>query len=44
MVQPGVTAEEARKIHGDNIRTINLPSGKTYLRMVPQPADSASQN
>ncbi|XP_053971887.1 peroxiredoxin-6 isoform X2 [Hylaeus anthracinus] len=37
MLQPTVTEEEAKTLF-DNIKTLTLPSGKTYLRIVPQPA------
>ncbi|XP_015438652.1 PREDICTED: peroxiredoxin-6 [Dufourea novaeangliae] len=36
MIQPTVSYEEA-KMQYDNIKTVTLPSGKTYLRIVPQP-------
>ncbi|XP_078050874.1 peroxiredoxin 6a [Augochlora pura] len=36
MIQPSVTEKEAKTLY-DNIETLTLPSGKTYLRIVPQP-------
>ncbi|XP_076754410.1 peroxiredoxin 6a [Xylocopa sonorina] len=36
MIQPTVSDEEAKKLYSD-IKTVTLPSGKTYLRIVPQP-------
>ncbi|CAL7951627.1 unnamed protein product [Xylocopa violacea] len=36
MIQPTVSDEEAKKLYND-IKTVTLPSGKTYLRIVPQP-------
>lgn len=36
MLQPTVSEEEAKTLC-DNIKTLTLPSGKTYLRIVPQP-------
>ncbi|KAK2583666.1 hypothetical protein KPH14_009597 [Odynerus spinipes] len=36
MIQPYVTEQEAEKLF-PSIKTISLPSGKTYLRMVAQP-------
>ncbi|XP_029056303.2 peroxiredoxin-6 isoform X2 [Osmia bicornis bicornis] len=36
MIQPTVSDEEAKKLY-DNIEILTLPSGKNYLRMVPQP-------
>lgn len=36
MIQPTVSDDEAKKLY-DNIEIVTLPSGKNYLRMVPQP-------
>ncbi|XP_031825682.1 peroxiredoxin 6a [Nomia melanderi] len=36
MIQPTVSDDEAKTLY-DNIKTLTLPSGKTYLRIVPQP-------
>lgn len=36
MIQPTVSDDEAKKLYG-NIKTITLPSGKSYLRIIPQP-------
>ncbi|XP_076643176.1 peroxiredoxin 6a [Halictus rubicundus] len=36
MIQPTVSEDEAKTLY-DNIKTLTLPSGKTYLRIVPQP-------
>ncbi|XP_043495417.1 peroxiredoxin-6 [Polistes fuscatus] len=36
MVQPSVTENEAKELF-PTLKTINLPSGKTYLRVVSQP-------
>lgn len=36
MIQPTVSDEEAKTVY-DNIKTVTLPSGKTYMRIVPQP-------
>lgn len=38
MIQPTVPDSEAKQLY-DNIKTITLPSSKTYLRIVPQPAN-----
>lgn len=38
MVQPTVSDEEAKSLYS-NVKTLTLPSGKTYLRIVPQPSD-----
>lgn len=38
MIQPTVPDSEAKQLY-DNIKIITLPSGKTYLRIVPQPAN-----
>ncbi|XP_033229399.1 peroxiredoxin-6 [Belonocnema kinseyi] len=40
MVQPTVTDEEAKSLFSTEINTINLPSGKNYVRVVDQPTDS----
>ena len=37
MVLPTVTDDEANQVYGNNIKTVQLPSGKAYLRIVPQP-------
>ncbi|KAL7287107.1 peroxiredoxin-6 [Trichogramma pretiosum] len=37
MVIPTVSEDEATKTYGNNIKTLALPSGKPYLRIVPQP-------
>ncbi|KAG7208512.1 hypothetical protein KM043_014735 [Ampulex compressa] len=39
MIQPNVPDCEAKTLHA-NIKTMTLPSGKTYIRMVPQPTDT----
>ncbi|XP_015112524.1 peroxiredoxin-6 [Diachasma alloeum] len=39
MVQPTVSDEEAKKTYADSLKTIKLPSGKPYLRIVPHPCD-----
>lgn len=36
MVQPSVTENEAKELFS-TVKTVNLPSGKTYLRVVSQP-------
>ncbi|XP_015171110.1 PREDICTED: peroxiredoxin-6 isoform X1 [Polistes dominula] len=36
MVQPSVTENEAKELF-PTVKTVNLPSGKTYLRIVSQP-------
>ncbi|XP_076618993.1 peroxiredoxin 6a isoform X2 [Colletes latitarsis] len=36
MLQPTVSEEEAKTLY-DNMKILTLPSGKTYLRIVPQP-------
>lgn len=38
MIDPSVSDNEARACY-NNIKTVTLPSGKTYLRIVPQPID-----
>ena len=40
MVIPTISDDEAKKTFGDNIKTLSLPSGKAYLRIVPQPINS----
>ncbi|XP_008202097.1 peroxiredoxin-6 [Nasonia vitripennis] len=40
MVVPTISDEEAKKTYGSNMKTLSLPSGKPYLRIVPQPTDS----
>ena len=37
MVEPRVDDVQARKLFGDRIRTMELPSGRPYLRIVDQP-------
>lgn len=37
MVLPTVKAEDVPKLFPDGIETIELPSGKSYLRITPQP-------
>jgi len=37
MVQPSVSDEEARTMFPDGFRTIEVPSGKHYVRITPQP-------
>ncbi|VDN26512.1 unnamed protein product [Gongylonema pulchrum] len=37
VVEPQLDDKEAKTLFGDNIKTIELPSGKRYLRMVAQP-------
>lgn len=32
MIVPGVSTEEAKKVFGDEIDTVNMPSGKEYVR------------
>ncbi|KAL6260121.1 hypothetical protein P5V15_007658 [Pogonomyrmex californicus] len=39
MIDPSVSDEEAKKCYSD-INTIYVPSGKTYMRLVPQPTDT----
>lgn len=39
MILPTVSDDEAKKSHGNNIKTLSLPSGKPYLRIVPQPTN-----
>lgn len=39
MIQPNVSDSEAKACY-NNIKTVMLPSGKTYLRIVPQPIDA----
>ncbi|XP_012279690.1 1-Cys peroxiredoxin [Orussus abietinus] len=39
MVQPTVSDEEAKKLYADDLKVIALPSGKSYLRIVPQPTN-----
>ncbi|XP_020282124.1 peroxiredoxin-6 isoform X2 [Pseudomyrmex gracilis] len=39
MIDPKVSDSEAKACYND-IKTIPLPSGKTYLRIVPQPIDT----
>ncbi|KAJ8681040.1 hypothetical protein QAD02_016827 [Eretmocerus hayati] len=37
MVDPSVSDEVAKKTYGENIKVMSLPSGKQYVRIVPQP-------
>ncbi|EFN63769.1 Peroxiredoxin-6 [Camponotus japonicus] len=39
MIDPSVSDSEAKASYND-IKTVMLPSGKTYLRIVPQPIDA----
>ncbi|XP_011506068.1 PREDICTED: peroxiredoxin-6 [Ceratosolen solmsi marchali] len=39
MILPTVNDDEAKQTYGNNIKTLCLPSGKSYLRIVPQPTD-----
>jgi len=39
MIDPSVSDSEARASY-NNIKTVILPSGKTYMRIVPQPIDA----
>ncbi|XP_024946871.1 1-Cys peroxiredoxin isoform X2 [Cephus cinctus] len=39
MVQPTVSKEEANDLYADSLKILPLPSGKPYLRIVPQPTD-----
>ena len=43
MVQPTLSNEEARKIFTENIKIVNVPSGKQYMRLVPHPAEAFSK-
>ena len=36
MIQPTVSDDEAKTLY-DDIKTVTLPSGKSYMRIVPQP-------
>jgi len=40
MVLPTLSDEEAKATFGENMKTVSLPSGKTYIRVVPQPTNS----
>lgn len=37
MVLPTVNEEEAKQTYGDKLKTVLVPSGKNYIRIVPQP-------
>lgn len=39
MIDPTVSDREAKACY-NNIKTVTLPSGKTYMRIVPQPIDA----
>jgi len=39
MIDPSVSDSEAKSSY-NNIKTVMLPSGKTYMRIVPQPLDA----
>ncbi|KMQ95227.1 Peroxiredoxin-6 [Lasius niger] len=39
MIDPSVSESEAKASYND-IKTVMLPSGRTYLRIVPQPIDA----
>jgi len=39
MIDPSVSDNEAKASY-NSIKTVRLPSGKTYLRIVPQPIDA----
>ncbi|KAF7997275.1 hypothetical protein HCN44_005552 [Aphidius gifuensis] len=39
MVQPTVTDNQAKKLYADKLKIIPVPSGKQYMRIVPQPED-----
>lgn len=39
MIDPNVSDSEAKASYND-IKTVMLPSGRTYLRIVPQPIDA----
>ena len=38
MVVPSLNNEEATKLFPKGFETANLPSGKTYLRLTPDPS------
>ena len=40
MVQPSLSNEEAMALFSKNIKTVNLPSGKGYVRLIQEPTDS----
>lgn len=44
MVQPSVTDKKAKELYADTLKIIPVPSGKSYMRIVPQPEDSNPQN
>lgn len=43
MIDPSVSDSEAKASYND-IKTVMLPSGRTYLRIVPQPIDAWKKN
>lgn len=38
MVDPSVPEEQAKNTYGNDLKIISVPSGKPYLRVVPQPS------
>lgn len=40
MVHPAMSNDEAAKMFTSNIKTLNLPSGKQYMRFVAQPVEA----
>lgn len=37
MVDPSISDDQARNTYGSDMKIISVPSGKQYLRVVPQP-------
>lgn len=37
MVDPSVPEDQAKTTYGNDLKIISVPSGKQYLRVVPQP-------
>lgn len=40
MIQPTLTADEAKNLFSSKINTVNLPSGKNYVRLIDEPKAS----
>lgn len=40
MIQPAVPEDEAKRLYDKAIKILKVPSGKEYLRIIPQPIDA----
>lgn len=43
MVNPNMPTEEAKKLFTGNVKIVNVPSGKQYMRFVPHPVEALSK-